>query len=44
MEVTKTDLEYSKEYKEIFKDEDIEELIKKEKIEQKEKDLKILKI
>jgi hypothetical protein len=34
------DLEYEKEYKEMFKDEKIEELGKKEEIEQKEKDLR----
>jgi hypothetical protein len=41
--VREEDLEYDKEYKEMFKDEEIEELVRKEEIKQK-KNLKILKM
>jgi hypothetical protein len=36
------DLNFEKEYKEMFEDEEIEELVKKQEIEQKEKNLKLL--
>jgi 2-C-methyl-D-erythritol 4-phosphate cytidylyltransferase len=42
MEILDDDIEYEKEYKEMFKDEEFKELVKKEENEQKEKDLKIL--
>jgi hypothetical protein len=39
MKMSDDDLDYEKEYKEMFEDEEIEELVKK----QEEKDLKLLK-
>jgi hypothetical protein len=44
MEIFDDDLDYEKEYKEMFEDEETEELVKKEEIERKEKDLKLLKM
>jgi hypothetical protein len=38
MEATEENLEYDKQYKKMFKDERIEELITKEEIEQNEKE------
>jgi hypothetical protein len=43
MELSDDDLDYQKEYKEMFDDEEIEELVKTQEIEQKEKSLKLLK-
>jgi hypothetical protein len=38
------DLDYEKEYKEMFNDEEIENLMKSQNIEQEKKDLKLLKM
>jgi hypothetical protein len=42
MEVAQEDLDYDKEYREMFEDKKIQEIIRKEEIEQKKGNMKII--